>query len=58
MNGAFTGYFIGGLVLFAVGVPLLGEGGFRAIAWQAFERRRRCRMTEYGMRPIRSLAAI
>jgi len=23
MNGAFTGYFIGGLVLFAVGVPLL-----------------------------------
>jgi uncharacterized membrane protein len=23
MNGAFTSYFIGGLVLFAVGVPLL-----------------------------------
>ena len=23
MNGAFTGYFIAGLVLFAVGVPLL-----------------------------------
>jgi uncharacterized membrane protein len=35
MNGAFTGYFIGGLVLFAVGVPLL-QGWIPRNRWAGF----------------------
>jgi uncharacterized membrane protein YfcA len=35
MNGAFTGYFIGGLALFAAGVPLL-RGWIPRNRWAGF----------------------